>query len=75
MGSVGLPPVILKLSTRWRPVTKFTPQPLHPHEKSPVYMKYVDGGPHSRSGSFGGKETILTSISVTKVINDKDSGV
>jgi len=38
-GSVGVPPFILKLGIGWRSVAKFTPQPLYPHEGTPVYMK------------------------------------
>jgi hypothetical protein len=45
---------ILDLSTRWRRVVGFMPQPLYPQEKSPWYALYRRlGGPQSRSGHSG----------------------
>jgi len=37
LGSGGIAPHILDLSTRWRRVVSFTPQQLYPQGKSPRY--------------------------------------
>jgi hypothetical protein len=42
------------LGTRWRRVVSFTPQPLYPQGKSPLYpLDRRLGGPQSRSGRGG----------------------
>jgi len=55
-GSRGVVPRILDLDIRWSWVVIFTPRPLYPEGRSPLYL--LDrrlGGPLSRSGR-GGEE-------------------
>jgi hypothetical protein len=55
-GIGGVAPRILDLGTRCRWVVSFTPRPLHPQGKSPLYPLHRRlGGPQSRSGQ-GGEE-------------------
>jgi hypothetical protein len=54
LGSGGIAPRILDLSTRWRWVVSFTPRPLYPQGKSPWYpLDRRLGGLQSRSGRSG----------------------
>jgi hypothetical protein len=56
LGSTDIASRNLDVGTRLRWVVSFTPRPLYPQGKSPLYL--VDmrlGGPHSRSGR-GGEE-------------------
>jgi hypothetical protein len=55
-GSGGIASRILNLGTRWSWVVSFTPRPLHPQEKRPLYpLERSFGGPQSRPGR-GGEE-------------------
>jgi hypothetical protein len=55
-GSRGIAPHILDLGTKWRSVVSFTPRPLYPQRKGPLYpLDRRLGGPQSRSGR-GGEE-------------------
>jgi hypothetical protein len=56
LGERGIAPRILDLSTRWRWMVSFTPRPLYPQEKSPLYpLDRRLGGPQNRSGHGEGK--------------------
>jgi hypothetical protein len=53
-GIGGIVPRILDLGTRWRWVVSFTPRPLYPQGKSPLYpLDRRLGGPQSLSGRSG----------------------
>jgi hypothetical protein len=55
-GSGGIAPRIPDLGTRWRRAVTFTPRPLYPQGKIPLYsMDRRLGGPQNRSGR-GGEE-------------------
>jgi hypothetical protein len=50
-GSCGIAPCILKLSTRWRWVIRFTPRPIYSRRNSPWYPLYRRAdGTQNRSG-------------------------
>jgi hypothetical protein len=52
LGSGGIAPHIIDLSTRWRCVVSFMPWPLHPQGKSPWYpLDRRLCGPQNRSGN------------------------
>jgi hypothetical protein len=54
--SGGIAPRIIDIGSRWRWVVSFTPRPLYPQGKSPLYpLDRRLGGPQSRSGR-GGEE-------------------
>jgi hypothetical protein len=56
LGSGGKLHSFFDLGTRWRWVVSFTPRPLYPQGKSPLYpLDRGLGGPQSRSGR-GGEE-------------------
>jgi hypothetical protein len=58
-GSGCIDPCFLDLSTNWRWVVRFTPQPLYPRGKNPWYpLARRLGGPQSWSG-WRGEEKIL----------------
>jgi hypothetical protein len=55
----------LNLSTRWRWVVSFTPQPLYPHGKGPWYaLDKRMSGPQSRSESCREQKTLLPLLGI-----------
>jgi hypothetical protein len=57
-GNGGMAPLILDLGTRWRWVVSFTPRPLYPQGKSPLY-------PLDRM--LGGPRAVLDAVSERKI--------
>jgi hypothetical protein len=52
--------IILYLYTRWKWMVSFTPRPLYPWKKSPLYpLDRRLGGPQSRSGRCGAERNVL----------------
>jgi hypothetical protein len=55
-GSGGIAPCILHLGTRWRWVVSFTPRPLYPQGKNPLYPLDKTLGEPKNSSGHGGEE-------------------